>query len=339
VTSLNPTLGQIVASVTGFKGGTSKAVAIGTLASMPELNVIKNGRIVASVQTSDLTISNASAFAIQDLSDTLKTINNAGTISATATTLNSGTQIARAIDLSLSATDNIIVNNSGIIVGEVLMGQSGNNHRLFVGNVGTVGTNTTTGFGSGGGVANSTTGVPNAPTATGAGINGPAIISGTIDFGIGGSAAAPNVLHIGGSGVVSGKIFSRGAGVLDVRVDGNGTLTVANTQETLRTRTLLINGGTRSGKEVVAFAVHKHHLGTLVGERTAGAVVGGRPFLLSDRSLLFLAVMDIQVDGTRLEGTGVEPDVHVTDLLEFDAGHDVQLDRAVEVATGLVRAR
>jgi carboxyl-terminal processing protease len=95
---------------------------------------------------------------------------------------------------------------------------------------------------------------------------------------------------------------------------------------------VLINEGTRSGKEVVAYAVKKHRLGTLVGARTAGAVVGGSCFLLSDRSLLYLAVVDTRVDGERLEGVGVAPDVEVEDSLPYAAGADPQLDRALELA-------
>jgi carboxyl-terminal processing protease len=95
---------------------------------------------------------------------------------------------------------------------------------------------------------------------------------------------------------------------------------------------VLINEGTRSGKEVVSYALKKHHLGTLVGQRTAGAVVGGSCFLLSDRSLLYLAVADSLVDGVRLEGVGVAPDVEVEDALPYAAGADPQLDRALELA-------
>jgi carboxyl-terminal processing protease len=95
---------------------------------------------------------------------------------------------------------------------------------------------------------------------------------------------------------------------------------------------VLINGGSRSGKEMIAHAIKKHRLGTLVGERTAGAVMGGRPFLLPDRSLLYVAVGDGLVDGLRLEGRGVEPQVTVPDALPFAAGADPQLDRAIEIA-------
>jgi carboxyl-terminal processing protease len=101
---------------------------------------------------------------------------------------------------------------------------------------------------------------------------------------------------------------------------------------------VLINGGTRSGKEVVAHALQREMLGMLVGVRTAGFVVGGRPFLLSDGSLLYLAVMDAEVDGERLEGVGVAPDVEVPDQLDFAAGADPQLERAVELAVEQCRA-
>jgi carboxyl-terminal processing protease len=95
---------------------------------------------------------------------------------------------------------------------------------------------------------------------------------------------------------------------------------------------LLVDSGTRSGKEMVARAVQRHRLGTLVGERTAGAVVAGRPFLLSDGSLLFLAVSDVRVDGERLEGKGVEPDIFVAADLPYAEGRDPQLERALEVS-------
>jgi carboxyl-terminal processing protease len=96
---------------------------------------------------------------------------------------------------------------------------------------------------------------------------------------------------------------------------------------------LLVDGGTRSGKEVVARALQRHRLGSLVGERTAGAVVAGKPFLLTDRSLLLLAVEDIFVDGEHLEGKGVAPDVPVPAELPYAEGRDPQLERALEVAS------
>jgi carboxyl-terminal processing protease len=96
---------------------------------------------------------------------------------------------------------------------------------------------------------------------------------------------------------------------------------------------LLINERSKSSKELVAYAVKKHQIGTLVGMPTPGAVLGGRCFLLSDRSLLYLAVLDILVDGRRLEGIGVKPDVEVEDHLPFANGADPQLEKALDLAS------
>jgi carboxyl-terminal processing protease len=97
---------------------------------------------------------------------------------------------------------------------------------------------------------------------------------------------------------------------------------------------LLVNGGTRSGKELIAYGARKHGLMRLVGERTAGAVAFGRPYCLGDGSLLWLAVMDARVDGERLEGRGVEPDVPVPFDVRYSAGEDPQLERALELLAG-----
>jgi len=97
---------------------------------------------------------------------------------------------------------------------------------------------------------------------------------------------------------------------------------------------VLINNGSHSGKEVVAFALQKHHRAILVGEKTGGAVLGGRPFLLSDGSLLYLAVTNGEVDGQRLEGNGVKPDREVADVLPFAQGEDRQLEAALQMAAG-----
>ncbi len=105
-----------------------------------------------------------------------------------------------------------------------------------------------------------------------------------------------------------------------------------------RPMVVLIDGGSSSGKELVAHAVKRHALGTLVGQRTAGAVLGGRLFPISDGSLLYLAVVDVFVDGERLEGVGVAPDVQVADAPEGSTGWDPQLDEALAQAVRLARA-
>ncbi len=99
---------------------------------------------------------------------------------------------------------------------------------------------------------------------------------------------------------------------------------------------LLINEGTRSGKETIAYGVKKHRLARLVGERTAGAAVFGGPVCLSDGSLLLIAQSDGRVDGERLEGVGVVPDIEVPFDFRYAAGNDVQLERALDALSGEV---
>ncbi|NTX05551.1 S41 family peptidase [Myxococcus sp. CA040A] len=96
---------------------------------------------------------------------------------------------------------------------------------------------------------------------------------------------------------------------------------------------LLVNGNSRSGKEMVALVMKQHALATLVGQRTAGAVLAGTPLRLSTGDLLYLAVEDVEVDGVRLEGQGVPVDVEVPDSLAFASGKDPQLDKALDVAS------
>ena len=94
---------------------------------------------------------------------------------------------------------------------------------------------------------------------------------------------------------------------------------------------MLINGGTRSGKEVLAFGFKKYGLGELIGSRTEGAVLAATAFLIGDQGLLLLAVEDVLVDGQRLEGVGVAPTVEVPFDRRYAAGGDPQFERAVQI--------
>ena len=96
---------------------------------------------------------------------------------------------------------------------------------------------------------------------------------------------------------------------------------------------LLVDGQTRSGKELLAYGFREHDIGPVVGSRTAGAVVAGSVSVMDDGSLLYVAVRDVLVDGdVRLEGVGVSPDIDVPFTLEYAAGADPRRDRAVAVA-------
>jgi carboxyl-terminal processing protease len=94
---------------------------------------------------------------------------------------------------------------------------------------------------------------------------------------------------------------------------------------------MLINQGTRSGKEVLAYGFKEYRLGELIGQRTEGAVLAATAFLIGDDGLLLLAVEDVLVDGQRLEGVGVEPTIEVKFDSRYADGADPQLDRAVQV--------
>lgn len=96
---------------------------------------------------------------------------------------------------------------------------------------------------------------------------------------------------------------------------------------------MLVNEGSRSAKEILAYGFQEYDIGTVVGSPTAGAVVAGRPFLMPDGSLLYVAVADVYVDKTaRLEGVGVTPDVVVSFPIAYAQGQDPQKERAIAIA-------
>jgi carboxyl-terminal processing protease len=131
------------------------------------------------------------------------------------------------------------------------------------------------------------------------------------------------------------NLFNRQPAILEMRSrDGQ---VMAMDAQWRKPVVLLINGGSRSGKEAVAYSLKKHGLARLVGERTAGAVVAGSCFRLSDDSILYLAVSDVLVDGERLEGVGVTPDVTVVDNYRFNGGRDEQRERAVQELLNLIK--
>lgn len=100
---------------------------------------------------------------------------------------------------------------------------------------------------------------------------------------------------------------------------------------------MLVNQGSRSGKEILAYGFRKYRVGSIVGSETAGAVVAGRAFVMKDGSLLYLAVADVLVDGDRLEGKGIKPDVEVPFTAEYTQGADPQKERAIQVAIASLR--
>lgn len=95
---------------------------------------------------------------------------------------------------------------------------------------------------------------------------------------------------------------------------------------------MLVNEGSRSAKEILAYGFQQYKIGTVVGAKTPGAVVAGRAFLMDDGNLLYVAVADVYVDGNqRLEGKGVTPDVEVPMTIEYAQGGDPQKEQAIAV--------
>lgn len=103
-----------------------------------------------------------------------------------------------------------------------------------------------------------------------------------------------------------------------------------------RDRTVwLIDEEVRSSAEILAYTIRRDGYGPMIGTNTAGAVVGGSASIMPDDSLLYVAVADLLVDGERLEGVGVAPDIVVEYSVPYSAGKDPQLERALKEAQSL----
>ncbi|MEM9438954.1 MAG: hypothetical protein AAGA73_00760 [Pseudomonadota bacterium] len=84
---------------------------------------------------------------------------------------------------------------------------------------------------------------------------------------------------------------------------------------------------------MIAYSLQRQGI-TLVGESTAGTLLGDRGILLDDGSLLDLAVSHVRVEGNRLEGRSVAPDRLVPFDLPCTAGRDPQLEAVLEEFVG-----
>ena len=99
----------------------------------------------------------------------------------------------------------------------------------------------------------------------------------------------------------------------------------------------IIDEGTRSGMEILAYALKQNDV-PLVGMPTAADVVAGRGYWLPDGSMLEIAVADVTVDGQRLEGRGVQPDIVVPFDGRYAAGNDPQFQAALSALTDEIKA-
>jgi len=136
----------------------------------------------------------------------------------------------------------------------------------------------------------------------------------------------------GGAQAAYMNLFGSLAPVVDFRMRNAGTWNSRSNERTWdKPMAVLIDSDSRSGKEILAYAFKARNRATLVGTTTRGAVLGGSSFILSDGSLLMVAVADVRVEGRSLEGHGVEPDIRVERHLPYSAGEDPQFTRATDL--------
>ena len=106
----------------------------------------------------------------------------------------------------------------------------------------------------------------------------------------------------------------------------------------------LIDSGTRSAKEMIAFEWRRRRIGALVGQTTRGAFLGvdtASGFMkLSDGSILVIPGVDTRAlsGGVDIEGEGVPPDVAVEDPLPYANGADPIFEQGVRTLRDLVQA-
>jgi tricorn protease len=100
-------------------------------------------------------------------------------------------------------------------------------------------------------------------------------------------------------------------------------------------KAMIINQSAGSGGDAMPWYFHKAGLGTLVGVRTWGGLVGigGYPTLIDGGSVTAPRYAIYGLNGDwEVEGHGIPPDVTVEELpKDVAAGHDLQLEKAVQV--------
>ena len=102
-------------------------------------------------------------------------------------------------------------------------------------------------------------------------------------------------------------------------------------------KAMLINGLAASGGDALPYYFRKQGLGTLIGTRTWGGLIGlsGTPSL-ADGGAMLTPTFRFFVDGRwEVENEGVEPDIEVADRPDLVAqGRDPSLERAIAVLLG-----
>jgi carboxyl-terminal processing protease len=99
---------------------------------------------------------------------------------------------------------------------------------------------------------------------------------------------------------------------------------------------VLVDGATGSAAEIFSAVLQDHGRATLIGRKTAGAVLASWFYRLPDGGELQLSREDyIAPKGRRIEGNGIEPDVVIRRTLDdVRRGRDPDLEAALKVLRG-----
>jgi carboxyl-terminal processing protease len=100
---------------------------------------------------------------------------------------------------------------------------------------------------------------------------------------------------------------------------------------------LVINGGSRSAKEVVAKTFKMSGRATLIGQPTIGHVLGTSPRPIGKWAYAEIPMVELEVNGEKLEKNPVRPDITVDQEIGAD-GTDLMMERAVSEAVKQVKA-
>ncbi|MFZ1423544.1 MAG: S41 family peptidase [Saprospiraceae bacterium] len=140
-----------------------------------------------------------------------------------------------------------------------------------------------------------------------------------------------------GGGNVSPHIIERlRREPVQITVSRNGKPTYEPVEQIIGPKVALVDEYSASDGDIFAYRFRKHKIGTIIGKRTWGGVVGIRGSLpIVDGGFLNRPEFArYDVDGTKweIEGYGVDPDIIIeNDPYKAFMGEDQQLDKAIEV--------
>ncbi|WP_378954136.1 S41 family peptidase [Pelosinus sp. sgz500959] len=114
--------------------------------------------------------------------------------------------------------------------------------------------------------------------------------------------------------------------------DGTKKTSFSTLEEIKYPLVILVNGGSASASEIVAGAVQDTGAGTLIGTKTFGKGSVQTVLSLDDSSAVKLTIAKyLTPSGRSIHGVGIEPDI-VVEMSELkEDGHDLQLEKGIEV--------